>query len=243
MCTRFVLEGTAAKAGFARMGLDALAAAVDAALNRFNIAPGTDLLALRAGEQPRTARVFRPRWGFRPALAAGADSALLVNARAETLEQKPTFRTAFQRRRCLVPATGFYEWEKRGPARLPWLFRRVHDEPFCFAGLWEPVPLEGDDATAVVLVTTTPNALMAPLHHRMPVLLAGADACRAWLNTRTDETALKALLAPPEASAMTATPVSPKMNRADFDSPQCVRPAVHGLAARDEDETEPELGL
>lgn len=243
MCTRFLLEGAAAKAGFARMGLDALAAAVNAAADRFNIPPGSDLVALRAGEQPGTARVFHPRWGFRPASAAGADASLLVNARAETLAEKPTFRKAFQRRRCLVPATGFYEWEKRGRARLPWLFRRVRDEPFCFAGLWEPVPFEGDAAAAVVLVTTPPNALMAPLHHRMPALLTSAEACRHWLDTRSDEASLRALLAPPEAGAMTATPVSPKMSRADFDSPECVRPAVHGLAARDEDETEPELGL
>lgn len=243
MCTRFLLEGAAAKAGFAKLGLDALAAAVDAATNRFNIAPGTELLALRAGEKPRTARVFTPRWGFAPSAASSsAPGSPLTNARAETLAQKPTFRNAFLRRRCLVPATGFYEWEKRGRARLPWLFRRVHDEPFCFAGLWEPEPDDGRAPATVVLVTTAPNALMAPLHHRMPALLPDPAACRAWLDPRSDPAALHALLAPPDAATMTATPVSPKMNRSDFDSPDCVRPAVHGLAARDEDDGD-NLGL
>lgn len=236
MCTRFVLEGPAAQAGFSRLGLDALASAVDAALSRFNIAPGTDLLALRAGEKPRTARVFRPRWGFAPSpsLSSGsplpAPSSTLTNARAETLTQKPTFREAFRRRRCLVPATGFYEWEKRGRARLPWLFRRADATPFAFAGLWEPTA-EGEPSA--VIVTTAPNALMAPIHHRMPALLTSAEACRAWLDTSATESDLAALLAPADAAQMTATPVSPRVNRSDFDSPECLIPVVHGLAPRD----------
>lgn len=246
MCTRFVLEGASAQAGFSRLGLDALAAAVDAAINRFNIAPGGELAALRSGEKAGTARAFRPRWGFRPAPGGGAEATPLVNARAETLAQKPTFKEAFRRRRCLVPATGFYEWEKHGRARLPWLFRRAGGEiePFAFAGLWEHVPAEGGHAAAAVLVTTEPNALLARIHHRMPVLLTSADACRAWLDTRTGEAELGALLAPADAAGMTATPVSPKMNRADFDSPECVRPAVHGVAARDDGEKDNlELGF
>ena len=111
MCTRFVLEIPAAEAGFKKFGLDVLASAVAKAMSRFNIAPGTDLLALRAGDKPRTARVFTPRWGFVPANSSLPSlGGPLTNARAETLAQKPTFRDAFRRRRCLIPATGFYEW-------------------------------------------------------------------------------------------------------------------------------------
>jgi putative SOS response-associated peptidase YedK len=251
MCTRFVLEGAAARAGFSRLGLDALAAAVDAALERFNIAPGTELTALRVGTKPGTARAFRPRWGFVPVRAEGDAATLLVNARAETLAVKPMFREAFRRRRCLVPATGYYEWEKRGRARLPWLFRAGVDAggdgagaPFAFAGLWEPAG-EEDANAATVLVTTGANALMARVHERMPVLLTSPEACRAWLDTRTDEAVLRALCAPVDAAAarMTATPVSPRMNRADFDSPECVRPAVHGVAAREGGEEDGELAF
>lgn len=235
MCTRFVLEIPLAEAGFKKFGLDVIAAAVAKAESRFNIAPGTDLLALRAGDKPRTARVFHPRWGFRPALSAGEDAPLLVNARAETLAQKPTFREAFRRRRCLIPATGFYEWERRGRARLPWLFRRVGAEPFAFAGLWEP---NADGEPATVIVTTPPNELMTPLHHRMPALLTSAEACRTWLDSTVTESDLAAILASADAAQMTATPVSPRMNRSEFDSPDCVAPAVHGVAPRDEDDSE-----
>lgn len=240
MCTRFLLERGDAAAGFKKLGLDALAAVVAKAIDRFNIAPGTELLALRAGDKPGTARAFAPRWGFRPARAAGDGAPLLVNARAETLAQKPSFREAFRRRRCLVPATGFYEWEKRGRARLPWLFRRADALPFAFAALWEP---NADGEPAAVLVTTAANALLAPIHDRMPVLLTDAEACRAWLDSQTAEAALGKLLAPRPAAEWTATPVSPRMNRAGLDSPACVRAAAHGLAAGEEREDETLPGL
>lgn len=241
MCTRFVLERSVAEPGFRKLGLEALADAVARAMDRFNVAPGTEILALRAGDRPRTARAFSPRWGFRPAPSVGEGSPALVNARAETLAEKPAFREAFRRRRCLVPATGFYEWERRGPARLPWLFRRADAAPFAFAALWEPAAA---DEPAAIIVTTAPNALMAPIHHRMPALLTSAPACRAWLDQHATEDELAALLVPPDAREMSATPVSPRMNRARFDSPECVRPAVHGLAARDlDDSSNLELGL
>ena len=247
MCTRFLLERAAAEAGFKKLGLDSLASAVAKAMDRFNIAPGTKLLAVRAGEKPRTARVFTPRWGFAasPPPSSGssllAPGSLLTNARAETLAQKPSFREAFRHRRCLIPATGFYEWEKRGRARLPWLFRRAGAEPFAFAGLWEPHAADGQPAT--VIVTTVPNELMAPLHHRMPALLTSAEACRAWLDFSATEADLAALLTPADAAQMTATPVSPRVNRSDFDAPECIVPAVHGLASRDEDDDAGNLAL
>lgn len=236
MCTRFVLEQTRIRALLAALGLDADGTETTGPVDRHNIAPGTAIAALRA--TPAGLAAFRPRWGFVP---ASSDSPTLANARAETLAQKPAFRDAFLRRRCLVPATGFYEWEKRGRARLPWLFRLRDGAPFAFAALWENTP---DDTARAVIITTAPNALMAPIHHRMPALLATPEACRAWLDPRANETALAALLAPAAATTMTATPVSPRMNRADFDSPECVAPAVHGLAARDTtDDDSPEFAF
>lgn len=246
MCTRFLLEQARLRALAASLGLPAGAGAVLAPRDRFNIAPGKPIAALRS-----LAGAVHPRWGFEPR----DGNAPLTNARAETLALKPTFRDAFRERRCLVPATGFYEWEKRGRARLPWLFRVVGGDAggdaaggsnegdanvgFFFAGLWEKSPA---GELGVVIVTTPPNALMAPLHHRMPAIFAGAEACRAWLDSRATERELAALLAEPaDAATMTATPVSPRMNRAEFDSPDCIAPAVHGLAARDADEGEAEL--
>lgn len=228
MCTRFVLEQTRIRALLVALGLDSDGTETTGPVDRHNIAPGTPVAALRA--TPAGLAAFRPRWGFVP---ASAGMSALTNARAETLAIKPTFREAFRRRRCLVPATGFYEWEKRGRARLPWLFRVRDGAPFAFAALWENTP---DDEARVVVVTTAPNALMAPIHHRMPALLVTPEACRAWLDPRADEAALAALLAPADAATMSATPVSPRMNRPDFDSPECVAPAVHGLAARDAEE-------
>ncbi|MBC8009711.1 MAG: SOS response-associated peptidase [Burkholderiales bacterium] len=230
MCTRFLLEQDRLRALAASLGLPASASALLAPLDRFNIAPGKPIAALRS-----FTGAFHPRWGF----AAREDQAPLTNARAETLALKPTFRDAFRERRCLVPASGFYEWEKRGRARLPWLFRRHDEAAFCFAALWEKSPA---GEPGVVIVTTPPNALMAPLHHRMPALFASAEACRVWLDPQATERELAALLAEPaDADAMTATPVSPRMNRVEFDSPECIVPAVHGLAARDAADGDAEL--
>ena len=241
MCTRYLLEQNRLRALVAALGLPAGAAEAIAPADRYNIAPGTPVAALRS-----LGGHFRPRWGFRPAHAA-SESTPLLNARAETLALKPAFREAFLRRRCLVPASGFYEWEKRGRARLPWLFRVGRNDgaaAFCFAALWEPSPGDGQAASAVVVITTPPNSLLAPIHHRMPALLTTAGACRAWLDPQAAECDLAALLVPADAAAMTATPVSPRVNRAGHDAPDCIEPAVHGLAARNGAvEAGPELEL
>lgn len=228
MCTRFLVEQTRLRALAAALDLPTCAAEAIAPRDRFNIAPGRPVAALRS-----LTGVFHPHWGF-PAPAVGG--ALLVNARAETLATRPTFREAFALRRCLVPATGFYEWQRLGRARLPWLFR-VEDPttpgsvaPFCFAGLWGK-SAAGD--TTVVIITTAANARMAPINDRMPALLPDAAACRAWLDPHTPLAALAALLAPADPVSLTSTPVSPRVNRPDFDSPECLLPFTHGLAARD----------
>ena len=237
MCSRFVLEKSRLRALLTSLGLSTEIADADSShpADRYNIAPDSRITALRT--TPEGLAAFYPRWGFTaaasafdPGSALPAPRSLFTNARAETLALKPTFRDAYRHRRCLVLATGFYEWAKHGRARLPWLFRVHGSAPFAFAALWENTP-DGD--TRVVTVTTTPNALMAPIHHRMPALLLTPEACRAWLDPHADEAALTALLAPIEGAAMTATPVSPRMNRADFNCPECLAPAIHGLSARD----------
>lgn len=231
MCSRFLLEQAQLGALAATLGLPASASTVLAPRDRFNIAPGTPIAALRS-----LSGAFHPRWGFAPRETGDTS---LINARAETLAERPTFRDSFARRRCLVPATGFYEWEKRGRARLPWLFRLRGDTAFCLPGLWEK---SAEGVAVVVVITTIANALVAPLHHRMPAIFATAETCLAWLDPRATEHELTALLAQPtEAATMHATPVSPRINRSTFESPECIAPAVHGLSARDE--AEDGLGL
>lgn len=249
MCTRFLLEQARLRAIAAALGLPARAAEVMAPRDRFNIAPGGPVAALRS-----LTGVFQPRWGF-PSF--DTPSAPLVNARAETLAERATFRDAFARRRCLVPATGFYEWQKRGRARLPWLFRVVAPaasasvpdaspaasahtaEPVAFflAGLWQPAaPETGVNEPRLVVVTTAANTVMAPVHERMPALLRDPASARAWLDPDTSAADLAALLAPAPDAALRAIPVSPRVNRAGFDSPANIEPAVHGIDAADADE-------
>lgn len=259
MCTRFILEQARLRAIAAALGLPAKAAEVMAPRDRFNIAPGAPVAALRS-----LTGVFQPRWGF-PSF--DTPSAPLVNARAETLADRATFREAYASRRCLVPATGFYEWQKRGRARLPWLFRVVDPsarlgvapasassaesaaapadaaatdvEPAAFflAGLWQPAaPETGVNEPRLVVVTTPANPVMAPIHERMPALLRDAAAARVWLDPDTAAADLAALLAPAPAATLRAIPISPRVNRAGFDSPACIEPAVHGVDAADADD-------
>jgi putative SOS response-associated peptidase YedK len=232
MCTRFILERAAAQAGFARLGLEALSAAVASAIESFNIPPGTRLTAVRASNE-----FFSPHWGFR-APATDPARSLLVNARSETLAERPAFRDAFRLRRCLIPATGFYEWEKRGAGRLPWLFRLADSAPFAFAGLWSPA---SETETDAVMVTTAANSTVGRLHDRMPVMLTNSAACETWLDPRASTDALAALFIPLSAAALHATPVSPRINQPAFNSPACLTPAVHGLAPRSTNDSAPEF--
>ncbi len=157
-----------------------------------------------------------------PAREPGGRPLLVGNARAETLLQRPAFREAARRRRCLVPADGFYEWEPVGRARRPHHFHRPDGAAFWFAGLWRPG--EEPASGSFVIVTTEPNAVVAPVHDRMPVLLEPGDA-RAWLGDEPLEPELLARLCrpcPPERLAR--HPVDPRMNDARFEDPACVRP-------------------
>ncbi len=137
-------------------------------------------------------------WGFMP---AWAPSTRLINARAETLTEKPTFRSAFQRRRCLVLADAFYEWRvSKGKAKQPMRFALSSGKPFAFAGIWE----QRDEAAAFLIITTTPNTLVAPIHNRMPVILP-PEVYALWLDNHTPTEALQALLVAFPADQMTCT--------------------------------------
>jgi len=146
----------------------------------------------------------------------------MINARAESVAQKPAFRAAFRHRRCLLPADGFFEWKKYGTKKQPMFITMADRAPFAFAGLWEH--WQGDDGSEIescTIITTEPNELCRAIHSRMPVIIGGEDHV-AWLDADSDDAA--ALLRPYPAELMAATPVSTYVNSPKHDDPTCVQP-------------------
>jgi putative SOS response-associated peptidase YedK len=197
---------------------------------RYNIAPQSDILIIRA--KPGNGRVGQlVRWGLIPGWAT--DPAIghkLINARGETVADKPSFRNSFARHRCLIPATGFYEWQavaSDGRVRKqPWYIRPAEaGEFFAFAGLlaaWTSPG--GDTVVSTCIITTVANELMAPIHDRMPVILP-AEQHDAWLDPENRDTdTLQELLQPCPATSMNADPVSPAINRGNIEGEQCIEP-------------------
>jgi putative SOS response-associated peptidase YedK len=190
---------------------------------RYNIAPTELVAAIRVASGRRV--LERRRWGLVPAFAREAGGPPLFNARAETLARKPAFRDAFRRRRCLVPADGFYEWSEVSGRRQPFHLRRADGAPFAMAGLYERWrPAEGEALDSCTVITTQANALLAPLHDRMPVIVP-AGSWEAWLDPdRRDVEALAPLLVPAPVDGWLAYPVDPRVNRARHDEPGNVEP-------------------
>lgn len=188
---------------------------------RYNIAPTQDIAVIVATEQGRELEMMR--WGLIPSWSKDPSSGPpLFNARSETVAEKPSFRTALKRRRCLIPADGFYEWKKEGKLKLPFYIRRSDEQPFAFAGLWE----QWQDTRSCTILTTTPNELMKPLHDRMPVILSPNDY-DIWLDAEANEPAkLSYLYEPFPASELIATPVSTIVNNAKHEGPQCIESPV-----------------
>jgi putative SOS response-associated peptidase YedK len=190
---------------------------------RYNIAPSQDVLAVRRERTgSRQARLLR--WGLVPSWAPDPDvGSGLINARAESVALRTAFRESFRQRRCLVPAQGFYEWKKFGRAREPWLIRLRDGHTFAFAGLWDRWTRAESPIESCALVTTTANALVAPIHDRMPVILDRADYAR-WLDPDASEADLRALLQPFPPGAMEAFAVSTRVNSTEAEGPELMRP-------------------
>ncbi len=158
-----------------------------------------------------------------PARPPARKATIMGNARADTLLQRPTFRDAARHRRCLVPADGFYEWEKHGTARLPHYFTLRDRQPFFFAGLWEPANDPAGPASFCI-VTTGPNALVQPIHDRMPVIL-GPNSGPVWLGDEPlDPAQLDRLCRPLPAEMMTGHRVDARVNNVHYEAPDCIAP-------------------
>jgi putative SOS response-associated peptidase YedK len=192
---------------------------------RYNIAPTQPVAIVRpaSGEMGRELAVVH--WGLIPAWADDpATGNRLINARAETAADKPSFRSPFRHRRCLVPTSGFYEWQKVDGRKQPYFIHRPDEAVFAFAGLWERWERGGEGPVeSCTILTTEANEVMRPLHERMPVVL-GREAWEPWLDLGAGRADLQALLRPCPESWLTVYPVSTLVNNPRNDKPECVRP-------------------
>jgi len=220
MCGRFVLM-TPGKDLAERFGLEE----VPDLKPRYNIAPTQMVAIIRLDRDTLQRRLAQVKWGLIPSWAKETSIGnRLINARAESASQKPALRSAFKFRRCLVPADGFYEWKKQeGTQKQPYLVRNADGSPFAFAGLWESwTGPDGETIESCTILTTDANDLTRPIHDRMPVILKPEDY-DLWLDPQAkDPEVLKPLLQPYPSEKMKAEPVSPKVNKASYDAPDCV---------------------
>jgi putative SOS response-associated peptidase YedK len=229
MCGRYVLKKEDLEALVRQFGLRSL----EEFHSRYNIAP-TSLVPLirrkKAGE-PELAAVS---WGLIPAWTKpDAPARPLVNVRAETLVTR--FKGALRSRRCVLPASGFYEWEAVGSKKQPWYFSSPGNGPFGLAGIWDTWQREGVTLETCAIITTTPNRVLQRVHDRMPVMLT-PEQCRIWIEA-TDEPATSLLASAPD-EAVTAMKVGPAVSSVRNDGPECI-----AAAPDDPGETEPQLSL
>ncbi len=186
---------------------------------RFNIAPSQDILTVMADGDERV--LVPARWGLIPSWSKEAKG--FINARAETLESKASFSESLARRRCLIPADGFYEWLRSGKSRQPYYFQLQDEGPFCFAGIWDEWRGGEESITSCAIITTTPNELLETIHDRMPAILP-AEVQEAWLSGDTQPMELLSFLNPFPATAMKSYPVSQQVNAAKVEDAQLVEP-------------------
>ena len=192
---------------------------------RYNIAPSQTAPIITNGQEMKL-RVMRwgliPHWAKDPTIGHS-----LINARADTVAEKPSFRDSFKRRRCLVPATGFYEWKKEPLSRSkqPFFIATRNRDIFSFAGLWSiwKNPQTAEEILSYTILTTEPNELMLRIHNRMPVILP-VEREKDWLDLTSSPALLRELLAPYPGELMDAFPVSKVVNSPRNDTPACIAP-------------------
>jgi putative SOS response-associated peptidase YedK len=207
MCGRFTQRADSKK-----IAKEFKVAEVPAVEARYNIAPTQDVLAVREGGDGREATYLK--WGLVPSWAKDTSmGARLINARSETVTEKPAFRQAFTQRRCVIPSDGFYEWQRTGGRKQPFFFRMRDERPFGFAGLWERWEGEGGEViNSCAILTTQANEVLRPVHDRMPVILH-PDDYELWLGGSARELGLvKEVLRPYPAEEMVGYPVGSGVN-------------------------------
>jgi putative SOS response-associated peptidase YedK len=221
MCGRFTLSHSP-EAIAQSFGLSALPTLTP----RYNIAPTQPVPVVRVMPERSEREFTYLTWGLIPSWAKDPKmGAKLINARSETLAEKPSFRTALKRRRCLVVADGFYEWQRSPNGKQPFFIGLQDHQPFGLAGLWEHwQSADGSEIESCTIITTEANELMRPIHDRMPVILRPEHYDR-WLDPHV-ESGVQSLLTSYAAEAMIAYPVSSAVNNPRHDAPDCVAPQV-----------------
>ncbi len=193
---------------------------------RYNISPSQRVAAIRITPESAKRACAMLRWGLIPSWATDPKIGdQCINAKAETVAEKPSFRAAFKQRRCLVLADGFYEWQRQGKRKQPMWIGLKNKRPFAFAGLWEQwTPAEGAPLETCTIITTEPNELMAPIHNRMPVILS-PSCYDPWLDPGFQDVAsLTSFLYPYPSEELTAYPVSTLVNNPRNELSQCLEP-------------------
>ncbi len=191
---------------------------------RYNVAPSQGVACVRAGLSSRKREAVILRWGLIPSWAGDPAMGMkLINARAETVAEKPSFRKPFRERRCLVPADGYYEWQREGTRKQPYHIRLNSERPFAFAGLWDRwTGADGQTIESCAILTTTPNERLASIHDRMPVIVPPV-AYEPWLDPGLqDARRLVPFLTSYPADAMIAVPVSRLVNDPRVDDARCL---------------------
>lgn len=198
---------------------------------RYNVAPTQPIPVVHVADGQRHFALMR--WGLIPSWVKDPKGfSLLINARAESVIDKPAFRNAMKRRRCLIPADGFYEWKPDGARKRPHFVRMKDGAPFAFAGLWETwTGQNGEEVDTAAIVTTDATPEIAHIHGRMPVMLE-PDSFAMWLDcANVDPLTAQALLVPARPGMLEAWEVSTAVNRVANDTPEILTPAVHADAA------------
>lgn len=192
---------------------------------RYNIAPSQQVLAIVHDGMKRKGQFLR--WGLIPFWAKDQKiGSKLINARSETITEKPSFRHLIKRRRCLILADGFYEWKKTECGKQPFFIQLASRKPFAFAGLWDCWKEDDQSVHSCTVITTQPNSLMKSIHDRMPSILLPNEE-KAWIDLQLQDTEyLKSLLKPYPAQEMISTPVSTVVNSPVNDVPDCIIPIV-----------------
>lgn len=191
---------------------------------RYNIAPGQNLISII--HDGKNFRAGELHFGFVPSWAKDKNIGYsLINARSESVYNKPTFKQSFFKKRCLIIANGFYEWKKVGKEKQPYCFKLKDNGFFTMAGLWTTYcKTDGNKLHSCAIITTEANSLMRPIHHRMPVIIPRENE-QDWLNPlNNDINILKNLLVPYSSKKMYSYPVSQKVNSVKIDSPDCILP-------------------
>ena len=199
----------------------------------YNVTPSQEILAIRKSPETGQPEYAMLHWGLVPFWSKNAKTKFpLINARSEGIETKPSFRGPFKHRRCIIPASGFYEWQKVGEHKQPYFIRPVDGRYFAVAGLWDHWQGEnGEVINSCAIITTTANTIMREIHDRMPVIL-GKENLKTWLDPRVEQKDLLEMLKPCPDSLMEIYPVSHKVNSPRINGPECVARSASDSSSR-----------